>query len=205
MPRSPTAYWTYLQTLAWVRWRQPGVERYFKNGTGPDLWRACIVHPAAALAAPGLPNVTYDVVCQNPQAQLDQAVRDGLILAQTVDGLEIRAIETAVWGSLTLNKKSMTFHQGDLVPVKVLFDAAKVIRHWSMASEATIQRAGTEAEALVWLQSKMAQGPKRRGVTKESLRSECPVGVGTRAWDRVYGTAKKTADASWGASGPAKG
>jgi hypothetical protein len=162
------------------------------------------MYSSGALSAPGLPNATFDVVCQNPQAQLDQAVREGAIRARAVNGLEVREIDTAVWRGLKLNKKSMAFQNGELVALEVLFDAAEVTRHWSTASEAMAQRDGTEAGALAWLKSKMAEGPKRSGVTKASLLIESRIGVGPRAWARAYTDAAKSADPSWRAPGPAK-
>ena len=103
-----------------------------------------------------------------------------------------------------LNKKSMAFQNGELVALEVLFDAAEVMRHWSAASEAIAQ--GTaQAGALAWLKSKMAEGPKRPGVTRASLLIESRIGVGPRAWARAYTDAAKSADPSWRAPGPARG
>jgi hypothetical protein len=200
----PATHWTYLQALAWIRWQQPGIDRYFDDEGAGGRWRACTLYPHAAISAPGLPDATYKVICPNPQRQLDLALCDGRVSAFAIEGISVVNIDPLVWRARTVDRSANRLEPFGPGAARAFLKAAEVMAHWSAASEAVTQRAGSEAQALAWLRAKMADGPKWRGATKEALRVECPIALGPRAWNRVYTKAAADAHCSWSAPGPAK-
>lgn len=199
--------WTYLQTLAWIRWRKLDRLAKFVGSEAARNWAAALVYPGDPAAAVDSPLAGPRVVCSNPGAQLDGAVRDGRLPAYAVKGLSKELIDPAIWPGLKVNKNSTAVRGDRVVAEQIIFLAADVMKLFGSPSETSEALAADEGAILERLIEYKSQGPKRPRDNATYLKERFAPALGATAWKRVCkaSNAAPTSDASWRKTGPVAG
>lgn len=188
--------WTLLQTLAWVRWRTQGIDRYFAHPDAVGRWAASKLYSEGSIGAPGLDPLAVTEVCAEAWPTLSEAIRRGDVSAHVLGDDGLRRWGEDEWAA-------HQFHSDrDALGYNLRFKSDEVMGHFPRQPE-DLRRA--QNEVLATLIDRMRTS-KLEGDTRNSFHRVLAPDMSERIFHSLWkqAAACPSSNRSWGSPGRGK-